>query len=329
MKIITGGAGFIGSAICWRLNLDGYKDILLVDSDLNGTKKNNLEGLKYSDYLDKDTFLERVAKNSFSSKVETIYHMGACSSTTEEDMEFLKRNNVEFSKSLAKYCIENNTRYIYASSAATYGDGELGFDDDHELIPKLKPLNKYGLSKQMFDMWVLDNKLQGSMVGLKYFNVFGPNENHKGDMRSMVNKQYKNVVSSGKIRLFKSEHPDYKDGEQKRDFVYVKDAVEMTVFFDNYNPVGFNKNGIYNIGSGVASTWNQLANAIFSALGREPVIEYIDMPDNLKNQYQYYSKANLSKIRNAGYKNDIPELSETVKDYVRNYLMKDEYLKVK
>lgn len=328
MKIITGGAGFIGSAICWRLNQDNYKDILLVDSDLSGTKKNNLEGLHYSDYLDKDSFLYNLSKDTFKNKIETIYHMGACSSTTEEDMEFLKKNNFGFSKTLAEWCINNNVRYVYASSAATYGDGSLGFDDDDKLIPKLKPLNKYGLSKQMFDIWVLDNKLQNSFVGLKYFNVFGPNENHKGDMRSMVNKQYKNVIDNGKIKLFKSGLPQYKDGEQMRDFIYVKDAVEMTVFFDNSNPVGYNKNGIYNIGSGVASTWNRLANAIFKALNREPVIEYIDMPDNLKNQYQYYSKATLSKIRNAGYTRPIAELEDTVKDYVQNYLVKDAYLKV-
>ena len=327
MKIITGGAGFIGSAICWRLNKDNYKDILLVDSDISGTKKNNLEGIHYSDYLDKDTFLDQLAKKTLKNKVDSIYHMGACSSTTEEDMEFLKKNNFEFSKTLALWCIENNVRYIYASSAATYGDGSNGFDDDEKLIPTLKPLNKYGLSKQMFDMWVLENNLQSKFVGLKYFNVFGPNENHKGDMRSMVNKQYKNAVASGKIKLFKSELPEYKDGEQKRDFVYIRDAVEMTVFFDISNPVGSTKNGIFNIGSGVASTWNQLANAIFKALGREPVIEYIDMPDNLKNQYQYYSKANLAKIRNAGYNETITGLDDSVKEYVQEYLMKDAYLK--
>ncbi len=326
MKIITGGAGFIGSAICWRLNQLGFTDILLVDSDVGGTKKNNLAGIKFTDYLDKDTLLDQLSGDKFKENVDVIYHMGACSSTTEEDMDYLKKNNYEFSKTLALWCIKNDVRYIYASSAATYGDGSLGFDDDEELIPVLKPLNKYGLSKQMFDMWVLEHNLHHKFVGLKYFNVFGPNENHKGDMRSMVNKQYKNIIESGKIKLFKSGLPEYKDGEQMRDFIYIKDAVEMTVFFDPTNKTGKDCNGIYNIGSGEASTWNQLANAIFAALGLKPDIEYIDMPENLRDQYQYYSKATLNKIRNAGYKNPITSLEETVKDYVQNYLMKDAYL---
>jgi ADP-L-glycero-D-manno-heptose 6-epimerase len=291
-----------------------------------GTKKKNLENMVYKDYWDKDTFLKKISDGSFNLKPDTLYHLGACTSTTEEDMEYLKKNNYEYSVHLAEWCLKNDIRFIYASSAATYGDGSMGFDDDISLIPKLKPLNKYGLSKQMFDLWVLEKKLEDKVVGLKYFNVFGPNENHKGDMRSMVNKTFSQVVKTGELRLFKSYKPDYADGEQKRDFIYVKDAVEMTIFFDMINPIGKNQNGIYNIGSGSASTWNQLARAIFKALGKEPNIIYVEMPDNIKNQYQYFTEANIKKLRGAGYGKEMMSLDDSVGDYIVNYLSKDKYL---
>ena len=326
MKIITGGAGFIGSAICWRLNTLGFTDIIIVDSDKKGTKQNYLENLKFTEFIDKDDFLNILSKGGLKGKADTLFHMGACTSTTEDNMDYLRENNFEYSKTLGEWCLKNNARYIYASSGATYGDGSLGFDDDYSLIPKLKPLNKYGLSKQMFDLWVLDNNLQNKFVGLKYFNVFGPNENHKRDMRSMVNKSYDKVVNKGVIELFKSERDDYKDGEQKRDFVYVKDAVEMTVFFDLTNPVGREKSGIFNVGSGEASTWNRLANAVFKAMDLDPKIVYIDMPDNLRNQYQYYTKANISKIRSAGYTNNMTVFEDAVSDYIKNYLSKNKFL---
>jgi ADP-L-glycero-D-manno-heptose 6-epimerase len=326
MKIITGGAGFIGSAICWRLNTTGFSDIVIVDTDREGTKERNLENLKFNEFIDKDTLLKKLNNNSFSVKIDTMYHMGACTSTTETDMKYLRENNFEYSKILGEWCLKNNIRYIYASSGATYGDGSKGFDDDYDLIPKLEPLNKYGLSKQMFDLWVLENKLQNKFVGLKYFNVFGPNENHKGDMRSMVNKSYTQIKETGMMKLFKSEKKEYRDGEQKRDFIYVKDAVEMTIFFDPSNPVGKEKTGIFNVGSAEASTWNRLAKALFKAMGLEPNIVYIDMPDNLKNQYQYFTQANIGKIRSAGYKNEMTSLEDAVKDYVVNYLSKDRYL---
>jgi len=326
MKIITGGAGFIGSAICWRLNTLGVSDIIIVDESREGSKETNLSNLKFTEYIDKDEFIKQIREKSFNHKADTLYHMGACSSTTEGNMEYLKENNVEYSKSLAKWCMDNNVRYIYASSGATYGAGELGFDDDITLMPKLKPINKYGLSKQLFDMWVLDNKLDKEIVGLKYFNVFGPNENHKGDMRSMINKTYGQILKTGKLQLFKSLKPEYKDGEQKRDFVYVKDAVDMTIFFDKTLGKGSAQNGIFNVGSGKASTWLELAGAIFSALGKEPNIEFIDMPDSIKNQYQYFTQANISKIRNAGYDSKIMELKDSVRDYVLNYLVPDKYL---
>lgn len=326
MKIITGGAGFIGSAICWNLNKQGISDIILVDENTSGTKQQNISELKFTDYLDKDSFLKLINKGAINYKVDTIYHMGACSSTTENNMEYLIENNVEYSKSLGKWCLSNNTKYIYASSAATYGNGENGFDDDINIIPKLKPLNKYGLSKQMFDMWVIENKLLEKFTGLKYFNVFGPNESHKGDMRSMVNKAYDQIKQTGKLKLFRSLKPEYKDGEQLRDFIYVKDAVEMTVFFDPVTGSGKNSTGIFNIGSGTASTWLNAADAVFKALGKTPQIEWIDIPDNIKDQYQYYSKANITKLRSAGYKNDVMKLEDSIRDYVEGYLVTGKFL---
>lgn len=328
MKIITGGAGFIGSAICWKLNTLGNKDILIVDEDTSGTKQENLKGLNYLDFIDKDSFLKKVHSGAINYKVDTIYHMGACSSTTENNMDYLIENNVEYSKSLGNWCFKNNAKYIYASSAATYGNGSLGFEEDLDLIPQLKPLNKYGLSKQMFDLWVIENKLHNKFVGLKYFNVFGPNENHKGDMRSMVNKAYTQIYETGKLKLFKSLKPEYKDGEQMRDFIYVKDAVEMTLYFDPFNEAGKNGTGIYNIGSGTAATWLDAANAVFKALGKEPNIEFIDMPENIREQYQYFSKANITKLRNAGYENKIMKLEDSIEDYVKNYLVDGKYLSI-
>ena len=328
MKIITGGAGFIGSAICWRLNTLGNHDILIVDEDAKGTKQNNLNELDFVDFIDKDSFLKKVQTGAINYKVDTIYHMGACSSTTENNMDYLIENNVEYSKSLGNWCIKNDTKFIYASSAATYGDGSEGFDDNIDIIPKLKPLNKYGLSKQLFDMWVIENKLHNKFVGLKYFNVFGPNENHKGDMRSMVNKAFTQINETGKLKLFRSLKPEYKDGEQMRDFIYVKDAVEMTLFFDPFNEAGKNNTGIYNIGSGRASTWLDAANAVFKALGKEPHVEWIDIPDNIKDQYQYYSRANISKLKVSGYENAIMKLEDSIGDYVKNYLVEGSYLTV-
>jgi len=328
MKIITGGAGFIGSALCWKLNKLGIYDIILVDTDRNGSKQKNLENLKFADFFDKDTFLNSIKSNSFPGKTDALYHMGACSSTTEQNMDYLRENNYEYSKHLGQWCLKNGVKYIYASSGATYGDGSIGFDDDIKLIPKLKPLNKYGLSKQMFDLWVIENRYENKFAGLKYFNVFGPNENHKGDMRSMVNKSYARVIETGKLQLFKSYKQEYADGEQKRDFLYVKDAVDMTLFFDPGNHTGRDKTGIYNIGSGMASAWNELAHAIFNSLNLTPNIEYVDMPDNIKNQYQYYTQAGMGKLRKAGYNKKVMALEDSVKEYVTNYLVKGKYLSI-
>jgi ADP-L-glycero-D-manno-heptose 6-epimerase len=254
--------------------------------------------------------------------VDAVFHLGACSSTTETDVSFLMENNFEYTKQLAQWTADENIRFIYASSAATYGDGSEGFSDDQDGIETLKPLNPYGYSKQLFDLWAKRNGLLDKIVGLKYFNVFGPNEYHKADMRSFVLKAFEQINTTGKVRLFKSHRPDYNDGEQKRDFLYVKDAVDMTLFFYD-NP---ETSGIYNLGAGISRSWNDLAKAVFVAMGKSPNIEYIDMPETIRNQYQYYTEADITKLRTAGYKKPITQLEDAVKDYVRNYLQKSAYL---
>ncbi|MGA7836631.1 MAG: ADP-glyceromanno-heptose 6-epimerase, partial [Ignavibacteriaceae bacterium] len=255
-------------------------------------------------------------------KVDTIVHMGANSSTTEKDADHLMENNFEYTKKLALYSINKDIRFIYASSAATYGDGSLGFDDKDEICKTLRPLNMYGYSKNLFDIWALKKNMLDKIVGIKYFNVFGPNEFHKGDMRSVVHKAFEQIRDTGKVRLFKSRHKDYKDGEQKRDFVYIKDAVDMTLFFmDNKG-----KNGLYNVGSGKARTWNDLVTALFNAVGKPVNIEYIDLPDHLSDKYQYFTEANLDKIKKVGYTTQISSLEDGVTDYVKNYLVPDKYL---
>ena len=253
---------------------------------------------------------------------KAVFHMGACSDTTETDCSYLATNNYEFSKELAEWAADLDARFIYASSAATYGDGSQGFSDNEEDIDLLVPLNMYGYSKQMFDQWARRKGLLEKIVGLKYFNVFGPNEYHKGDMRSFVIKAFEQITTTGSVRLFKSYRPDYADGEQRRDFIYIKDAVDMTLFFFD-NP---ELSGLYNIGTGNARSWNDLAKAVFAAMGREPRIEYIDMPEMLRDRYQYFTQADVSKLRRVGYRKPTPSLEASIKDYVQNYLQKNEYL---
>jgi ADP-L-glycero-D-manno-heptose 6-epimerase len=248
--------------------------------------------------------------------------MGANSSTTERDADLLFRNNYEYTKTLAEYSLQNKIRFIYASSGATYGDGSLGFEDDETKAHLLRPLNMYGYSKALFDLWAVKNGAINKIAGLKYFNVYGPNEYHKADMRSVVHKAFEQIITTGKVKLFKSENPGYKDGEQMRDFVYVKDAVDMTLFFLN-NP---DRNGLFNLGSGKARTWNDLVNALFKAMDRPVNIEYIEMPPNLLEKYQYFTEAKISKIKKAGYSASIAALEEGVSDYVKNYLLKDKFL---
>ena len=322
MIIITGGAGFIGSALVAGLNKRGIKDILIVDELGVDEKWKNLRKLSYSDYIEAEDFYEELSAAKIDSDIDAIFHMGACSDTTERNCSFLVNNNYECSKLLAKRAVESECRFIYASSAATYGDGAKGFSDDEEKLNELIPLNMYGYSKQMFDQWAKKLGILDHIAGLKFFNVFGPNEYHKGKMKSFVVKAFEQINETGKVKLFKSHKPEYGDGEQERDFLYIKDCVDMTLFFMD-NP---NINGIYNLGTGIARNWNDLAKATFAAMGKEQNIEYITMPEELRGKYQYYTCADITKLRNAGYDKQITTLEEAVKDYVQNYLQKDEYL---
>lgn len=322
MIVVTGGAGFIGSALVWRLNQLGVDRIVIVDELGKDEKWMNLNGLKYADFLHKDDFMGMVLKKSEPFKISSIIHLGACSSTTEKDADYLMDNNYHYSQELAKFCLENGSRFIYASSAATYGDGSNGYNDDESKLDILRPLNMYGYSKHLFDCWIKRNGLLNKVVGIKYFNVYGPNEFHKGDMRSVVHKAFEQVRDHGKVKLFKSHKEGYKDGEQKRDFVYVKDAVDMTLYFLEH----VSENGIFNVGTGKAQTWVELVTALFNAVGKPVNIEFVDMPEDIREKYQYFTEANLQKIRRAGYDKNIMNVEEGVTDYVKNYLMKDIYL---
>ena len=318
--IVTGGAGFIGSCLLWKLNQEGFTNIIVVDNLDTSEKWRNLVGKRFLDYIQKDDFLE-LLEGSVNIDVTAIVHIGACSSTTETDAAYFIKNNYEYSKTLALWAEAHKVKFIYASSAATYGDGELGYDDSGKHIRILRPLNMYGYSKQLFDLWVLNNKFDRVMTGVKFFNVFGPNEYHKGEMMSVVCKKFLEVSQKGRIGLFKSYRDDYKDGEQKRDFIYVKDAVDVLMYFLKHPE----KSGIFNLGSGVAHSWNDLAKAMFSAIGKEPCIEYIDMPETLRSKYQYFTQAKMDKLRKTGYKTRFTPLEKAVKDYT-GYLKEKKYL---
>jgi ADP-L-glycero-D-manno-heptose 6-epimerase len=315
--IVTGGAGFIGSVLVWELNRRGCSQVAIVDFPGGSEKSANLVGLRYTEFVDASELHARLASGSMG-KLDCIFHLGACSSTTETNEKYLRENNFEYSRDLAKWALSARVRFVYASSAATYGDGNAGMDDsDPRQMERLRPLNLYGQSKQWMDLHARNEGWLDRIVGLKYFNVFGPNENHKGDMRSLVCKSYADVLKTGVIRLFKSHRPEYRDGEQRRDFLYVKDAVAMTLHLAA-NPAA---NGIFNIGSGQARSWNDLARAVFTALGREPHIEYIDMPEAIRDKYQYFTQANIHKLLASGYDQPITSLEDAVRDYVVNYLV--------
>ncbi len=322
MIVVTGGAGFIGSAVVWKLNQLGQNKIIIVDDLGKDDKWKNLVPLKFEDFIHKDDFIEMILDEDIPFDISAIIHMGANSSTTEKDADHLFTNNYQYTKELAAYCLEKNIRFIYASSAATYGDGSLGFDDDESKLETLRPLNMYGYSKQLFDLWAKKNNVFDNIVGLKYFNVYGPNEYHKGDMRSVVHKAFEQIRDEGKVKLFKSLNAKYKDGEQLRDFIYIKDAVDMTLFFLDKPDV----NGLFNIGTGKARTWNDLVTAIFKAINKPVNIEYIDLPEHLREKYQYFTEANMNKIKKAGYTVPISNLEDGVADYVKNYLLGKLYL---
>ncbi|CAK7054254.1 MAG: ADP-L-glycero-D-manno-heptose-6-epimerase [Desulfovibrio sp.] len=323
MYIVTGGAGMIGSALLWKLNSEGITDILVVDHLASSEKWKNLVNRRYTEYMPREEFLEKIKTDAIREPIEGIFHMGACSATTERDVDFLFRNNYEYTRSVVRYALARGIRLINASSAATYGDGAAGFDDDPAGLDSLKPLNAYGYSKHLVDLWAKRTELQAAFVSLKFFNVYGPNEYHKGDMRSVVVKAFEQVNETGKIRLFASDRPEYADGGQMRDFVYVKDCVEI-MWWLMRNP---GVNGLFNLGTGKARAWNDLAAALFAAMGREKNIEYIPLPEQLRGKYQYFTEASMRRLADAGCPVPRHSLEEGVADYVKKYLAQpDPYL---
>ncbi|HEY6332193.1 MAG TPA: ADP-glyceromanno-heptose 6-epimerase [Blastocatellia bacterium] len=320
--IVTGGAGMIGSATVWHLNRLDQDRIVVVDRMDRTEKWRNLSPLRFLDYVDADDLLRRIReKPSQLDDVETVFHLGACSSTTETDAAYMMRNNFEYTRSLAHWAVANGIRFVYASSAATYGSIESSVSED---LPSssLRPLNLYGYVKHLFDCYAERAGLLDRIVGLKYFNVYGPNEDHKGEMRSVVHKAFQQIRDTGKLKLFKSYRPDFADGCQQRDFIYVKDAVAMTVYLAGKPDA----KGIFNIGSGTPHTWLELADAIFGALGQPAQIDFIPMPEELRLKYQYRTCASIEKLRSAGYDAPITPLRDAVADYVRQYLSRDSRL---
>lgn len=318
--IVTGGAGFIGSALIGALNGAGVYDITVVDNLSISEKWRNLIGKRYTRYINKSTFLRELEYGTWREKPSVIFHLGACSSTSETDAEYLFHNNVHYSQLLCQFAVKHKARFIYASSAATYGAGEHGYSDDTTKLNSLRPINRYGLSKQVFDQWLAQKRLLSKVVGLKFFNVYGPNEYHKGPMISMVQRAFEQISATGTVQLFKSSHPDYRDGEQRRDFIYVKDcvAVMMKLATSHRKVVG-----LYNLGTGSSRTWNDLAAAVFSAMKLPPKIEYIETPAHLAAGYQNYTQAEMKKLKNAIKGLSFASLEEGVADYVSGYLMQN------
>ena len=327
--LVTGAAGFIGSCMVGYLNRKGYHNIIIVDEFGNENKKNNYENKKIIARVDRNELFDWLSNHPMH--IDFIFHLGARTDTTEFDYSLLEKLNVDYSKKIWNHCVEKNIPLIYASSAATYGGGELAYKDDHELPYKLDPLNPYGRSKNEFDKWAIERS-QESVVGsqksappfwagLKFFNVYGPNEYHKGRMASVMFHSFNQIQSTGKVKLFKSHNPQYKDGEQLRDFVYVKDVVEICYWLMNERP----GSGLYNLGTGKARTFKDLVMAIFKSLGKEPVIEYIDTPIDIRNKYQYFTEADMTKLQHAGYKEEFYSLEEGIETYVKNFLIDRKY----
>jgi ADP-L-glycero-D-manno-heptose 6-epimerase len=316
--IVTGAAGFIGRNVVAELNRRGEEELILVDELGKDEKWKNLVGLRYEDIVSPEEFLGLLEEQHFAD-ARAVIHLGAASSTTEKDADFLLRNNYQYTRVLCNWSLEHDARFVYASSAATYGSGAAGYSDDDAITPTLKPLNMYGYSKQMFDLWALKHGLFANIVGLKYFNVYGPYEDHKGDMRSVVSKSYQQIRCTGEVELFKSYRPGYKDGEQKRDFIYVKDAVDVTLHFALQEASA--PGGLFNCGTGKARTWIDLVTATFAAMGAERKIAFIEMPKELRGKYQYFTQATVEKLRAAGYSAEFTSLEDGVRDYVRSYYL--------
>ena len=316
--LVTGGAGFIGSALVWALNERGIDHILITDFLGNGDKYRNLVPLRFDDYMEADTFFTRLGDSpEVFNDIKTVFHLGACSSTTETNCRYLIENNYAYTCRLADWATQRELRFIYASSAATYGDGGRGMSDEVDLISGLRPLNMYGYSKHLFDLYAMRRGYLGGMVGLKYFNIFGPNEDHKADMRSVANKAFHEISRTGRVSLFKSYRAEYADGEQRRDFLYVKDAVAMTLFLAEEKTAS----GLFNIGGGTAHTFKSLVKPVFKAMGLPVKVEFVEMPDALRPTYQYHTCADISRLRKSGYTDPVTDLNEAVGEYCRQYLM--------
>ncbi len=319
MIVVTGAAGFIGSCLAHDLYRDG-EELILVDNFDVDSKDNNLKGLEACTRIERMEFLEKLKTDSL--EITGIFHIGARTDTTEFDESIFEELNLGYSKKVWHYAVEKQIPLVYASSAATYGDGQEGFEDNEASIAKLKPLNPYGYSKQNFDLWVLEQeKTPSFFAGLKFFNVFGPNEYHKGRMASVVFHTYRQILESGGMRLFQSHNPDYKDGEQMRDFIYVKDVIALLKFWYYER----SQSGIYNVGSGKARTFYDLAKAVFIAIEKEVNIGFIPTPEDIRDKYQYFTEASMNKTRNAGFSSPFLTLEEGVTDYVQNYLIKQAY----
>ena len=319
--LVTGAAGMIGSALVWALNRQGCHNLILTDRLGCDDKWRNLVPLRFADYLDADQLWDQLDTPALAS-VRWVFHLGACSATTEKDAGYLMENNFRYTRRLAEWALAGGRRFVYASSAATYGNGDAGMDDGQDHLSAYRPLNMYGYSKHLFDQHAQQRGWFDRIVGLKYFNIFGPNEDHKGDMRSVVHKACGQIRQTGKVSLFRSHHPEFRDGEQRRDFLYVKDAVAMTLHLAK-NPAAA---GIYNIGSGVAATWIDLVTPIFSALGLPPDIDFVDMPEVLRGKYQYHTCANTGRLVEAGWNAPGHSLTAAVRDYVTHYLVPDRRL---
>lgn len=323
MIIITGGAGFIGSSLLWALNERGETNILLVDDIDHDEKEHNIAYLAYDRLMGIDEFREEVHQGAFDTQgVKALFHLGACSDTTKKNWNFLKDRNIAYSQDIIRWCTDRGVRCIYASSGAVYGDGSHGYSDDHALFDVLKPLNLYGKSKLDVDIWARDGGYLNTVVGLRYFNVFGPNEYHKEHMRSVIAKKFSEIQDKGRMTLFQSDNEQFKDGEQTRDFIYIKDALEATLFFLDHPEIV----GVYNVGTGKEEPWNAVAKAMFTALKKEPVIEYIPMPKELHQQYQYRTKADMRKLDSVGFSHTAMPLHGAIREYIQEYLVPHQHL---
>ncbi|RJP58091.1 MAG: ADP-glyceromanno-heptose 6-epimerase [Candidatus Auribacter fodinae] len=316
MILITGAAGFIGSALACALNRIDNTNLILCDAFGNKEKWKNLLGLRFDQFVDRSELFSFLEDNPLASDIETVIHLGACADTTEHNVDFLYQNNINFSVKLCKWAVSEGVRFLYASSAAVYGDGSLGFSDDDELTPQLRPLNAYGFSKWMFDMWVLEHGLADKVAGMRFFNVFGPNEYHKDRMASVIFRSFPQARDEGKIMLFESHKDGYGHGGQERDFIYIDEVIEAVLFLLKKKKA----NGIFNIGTGRAHTFNQLAEGVFDGLGKKRNIQYFPMPEDLRGRYQYHTQADMSKLESFGFAGFSDKFSEYVQKYVREYL---------